>query len=329
MRAVSLRQLRTFAAVARLGSFVRAATELHVTPPAVSMQIKELEDQVGLPLFDRGPRSVTLTMPGEYLLVYVRRVLSTLKEADDAMARLRGAQVGRVTIGMVSTAKYFLPRLLARFRVEHRGVEMRLAVGNREQLVRQLQDAEVDLAVMGRPPRDIATRAEPFAAHPHAVLAAPAHPLARRREIPPSALGGEEFIVREEGSGTRAAMEQFFRDTHLNPPRIMEMASNETIKQAVIAGMGLAFLSLHTAGLELETGQLVVLDVVGLPLLRRWHIVHLQGKPLSPAAEALRYFVLEQGEALIAQQFAAVAPVLAAGEPPAPPRASAGEGGGD
>jgi DNA-binding transcriptional LysR family regulator len=322
MRAVSLRQLRTFAAVARLGSFVRAANELHVTPPAVSMQIKELEDQVGLPLFDRGPRSVTLTMPGEYLLVYVRRLLSTLKEADDAMARLRGAQVGRVTIGMVSTAKYFLPRLLARFRVEHRGVEMRLAVGNREQLVRQLQDAEVDLAVMGRPPRDIATRAEPFAAHPHAVLAAPAHPLARRREIPPSALGGEEFIVREEGSGTRAAMEQFFRDVHVNPPRIMEMASNETIKQAVIAGMGLAFLSLHTAGLELETGQLVVLDVVGLPLLRRWHIVHLQGKPLSPAAEALRYFVLEQGEALIAQQFAAVAPVLGSGEPQAVARAT-------
>lgn len=311
MRAVTLRQLRTFAAVARHGSFVRAAAELHITPPAVSMQIKELEDEVGLPLFDRGAKSVTLTMTGEYLLVYVRRVLATLKEADDAMARLRGAQVGRITIGMVSTAKYFLPRLLAHFRAEHRAVEMRLAVGNREQLVKQLQEGEVDLAVMGRPPREIAARAEPFAAHPHGVLAAPAHPLANRREIPPAALAAEEFIVREEGSGTRAAMEQFFRDTHIRPPQIMEMASNETIKQAVIANMGLAFLSLHTAGLEIETGQLVVLDVVGLPLVRRWHIVNLQGKPMSPAAEALRYFVLERGEALIAQQFAAVAPVLA------------------
>ncbi|HXF44624.1 MAG TPA: LysR substrate-binding domain-containing protein [Burkholderiaceae bacterium] len=311
MRAVTLRQLRTFAAVAKHGSFVRAAAELHITPPAVSMQIKELEDEVGLPLFDRGAKSVTLTMTGEYLLVYVRRVLATLKEADDAMARLRGAQVGRVTIGMVSTAKYFLPRLLAHFRAEHRAVEMRLTVGNREQLVRQLQEGEVDLAVMGRPPRELAARAEPFAAHPHGVLAAPAHPLANRREIPPAALAAEEFIVREEGSGTRAAMEQFFRDAHIRPPQIMEMASNETIKQAVIANMGLAFLSLHTAGLEIETGQLVVLDVVGLPLVRRWHIVNLHGKPMSPAAEALRYFVLERGEALIAQQFAAVAPVLA------------------
>jgi LysR family transcriptional regulator, low CO2-responsive transcriptional regulator len=311
MRGATLRQLRTFAAVARHGTFVRAAEELHLTPPAVSMQIKELEDEVGLPLFDRAPRAVTLTMTGEYLLVYVRRVLSTLKEADDAMARLRGAQVGRINIGMVSTATYFLPRVLARFRAEHRGVEMRLQVGNREQLVRQLQDAEVDLAVMGRPPRDLAARAEPFAAHPHAIIAAPAHPLAAKREIPVSALAGEEFIVREEGSGTRAAMEQFFHEHHINPPRIMEMTSNETIKQAVIAIMGLAFLSLHTAALEIETRQLAVLDVIGLPLVRRWHIVHLQGKPLSPAAEALRYFVLEQGEALIAQQFAAVAPVLA------------------
>ncbi len=310
MRGATLRQLRTFAAVARHGSFARAADELHLTPPAVSMQIKELEDEVGLPLFDRGARSVSLTMPGEYLLVYVRRVLATMKEADDAMARLRGAQTGRITIGMVSTAKYFLPRVLAGFRAEHRGVEMRLTVGNREQLVKWLQEAEVDLAVMGRPPRDLAARAEPFAAHPHAVIAAPIHPLSSQREIPPAALATEEFIVREEGSGTRAAMEQFFHESRIDPPRIMEMSSNETIKQAVIANMGLAFLSLHTAGLEIETGQLHVLDVIGLPLIRRWHIVHLQGKPLSPAAEALRYFVLEKAEGLIAKQFAAVAPVI-------------------
>ena len=290
---------------------MRAADEMHLTPPAVSMQIKELEDEVGLPLFDRGPRSVTLTMTGEYLLVYVRRVLATLKEADDAMARLRGAQVGRINIGMVSTATYFLPRVLAKFRAEHRGVEMRLAVGNREQLVKQLQDAEVDLAVMGRPPRELAARAEPFAAHPHSIIASPLHPLAGRRDLPVNALSSEEFIVREEGSGTRAAMEQFFHDHRIDPPRIMEMTSNETIKQAVIANMGLAFLSLHTAALEIQTKQLCALDITGLPLVRRWHIVHLQSKPLSPAAEALRYFVLEQGEALIAQQFAAVAPVLA------------------
>jgi DNA-binding transcriptional LysR family regulator len=240
-------------------------------------------------------------------------VLATLKDAENAMARLRGAEAGRIAIGMVSTAKYFLPRLLAKFHAGHRGVEMQLAVGNREQLVRQLHDNEVDLAVMGRPPRELDTRAEPFAVQPHAVVASPEHPLARLRGIPPSALGAEEFIVREPGSGTRAAMEQFFREHHLAPPQVMEMASNETIKQAVIADMGLAFLSLHTAGLEVATGQLVVLDVVGLPLLRRWHIVNIGGKTLSPAAEALRAFVLEQGEALIAAQFAGGACAVAAG----------------
>ncbi|MCX7672605.1 MAG: LysR family transcriptional regulator [Thiobacillaceae bacterium] len=315
MRALTLRQLRTFAAVVKHRSFVRAAAELHITPPAVSMQIKELEQEVGLPLFERGAKSVTLTMPGEYLLVYVRRVLTALKEAEDSMARLRGAQVGQITIGMVRTAEYFVPRLLARFRDEHRGVEMRLAVGNREQLVKMLQDGEVDLAVMGQPPRELGARAEPFAAHPLAVVASAAHPLAPRREIPPAALAGEEFIVREEGSGTRAAMERFFRDAHVRPPQIMQMTSNESIKQAVIANMGLAFLSLHTAGLEIEAGQLVVLDVVGLPLLRRWHIVHMQGRPLSPAADAFRYFVLESGERLVAEQFARVVPLAA----PAPP----------
>jgi DNA-binding transcriptional LysR family regulator len=272
------------------------------------MQIKELETAVGLPLFDRGAKAVALTMSGEYFLVYARRVLATLKEAEDAMARLRGAESGRIAIGMVSTAKYFLPRLLARFRAEHRGVEMRLSVGNREQLVRQLHDKEVDLAVMGRPPRELDTRAEPFAAHPLSVVASPEHPLATQREIAPSALADHEFIVREPGSGTRAAMEHFFREQRIAPPQVMEMTSNETIKQAVIANMGLAFLSLHTCGLELATRQLVTLDVVGLPILRRWHIVNVRGKPLAPAAEALRYFVMEQAEALLAGQFSAVAP---------------------
>jgi DNA-binding transcriptional LysR family regulator len=310
MRGATLKQLRAFAAVARHLSFTKAADELHLTPPAVTMLVKQLEQEVGLPLFDRGARSVALTMTGEYLLVYTRRILATLKDADDAMARLRGAESGTVSIGMVSTAKYFLPRLLARFRIEHRGVQMQLAVGNREQLVRQLQDNEVDLAVMGRPPRELDTRAEPFAAHPHGIVASKEHPLAQRREIPPAQLGGEEFIVREPGSGTRAAMEFFFHEHRLTPPLVMEMSSNETIKQAVIANMGLAFLSLHTCGLEIETGNLVVLDVVGLPLLRRWHIVNVRGKPLAPAAEALRYFVLEHGEAHIAAQFGVAAPAV-------------------
>jgi DNA-binding transcriptional LysR family regulator len=322
MRGASLRQLKAFATVARHLSFVRAAEELHLTPPAVSLQVSQLEREVGLPLFDRRGKTVSLTMPGEYLLVYARRMLSTQKEAEDAMARLRGAQTGRITIGMVSTAKYFLPRLLARFREEHRGVELRMAIGNREQLIEQLRNAEVDLAVMGRPPKEIDARAEQFATQPHAIVASPLHRLARMREIPPAMLAGEEFIGREPGSGTRAAMEQFFRDHRIAPPQVMETTSNETIKQAVIANMGLAFLSLHTTGLEVQNGLLVVLDVVGLPMLRRWHIVHLQGKPLSPAVEALRYFVLAHGAELIESQFGAG--VLAPTHTPVtPPEAAA------
>lgn len=309
MKGVSLRQLRVFASVARHLSFARAAEELHLTQPAVSMQVKELEAAVSLPLFERAGRGVRLTTPGEYFLVYTRRVLSTLKEADTVMSGLRGLQTGRMTIGMVSTAEYFLPRLVARFRAEHPAVQMRLAVGNREQLVRQLRENEVDLAVMGRPPRDLDTRGEPFAAHPLSIIASPEHKLAGRRTIAPKALENEEFIVREPGSGTRAAMEHFFRDERISPPFAMEMTSNETIKQAVIANMGLAFVSLHTVGLELEAGQLVALRVAGLPIVRRWHVVNIQGKPLTPAAEAFRYFMLEQAEPLLAAQFAKSVPL--------------------
>ena len=296
-------------AVAKHLSFARAAEDMHLSQPAVSMQIKELESVMELPLFERAGRSIRLTMPGEYLLVYARRILGTLKEAGDAMTKLRKVQGGRITIGMVSTVEYFLPRLLARFRSQHPGVEMRLAVGNREQLSKLLHDNEVDLAVMGRPPRELDTRAEPFAAHPLGIIASPEHPLARRREIAPKALDAEPFIVREPGSGTRAAMEQFFRDQRIVAAPIMEMTSNETIKQAVIANMGLAFVSLHTVALELSVQQLVVLDVVGLPLMRRWYIVNVQRKPLTPAAESFRYFVLDQGERLLAEQFGGSVPV--------------------
>jgi DNA-binding transcriptional LysR family regulator len=303
MKNASMRQLKVFVAVARHASVSRAAEELHLTPPAVSMQLKDLEADIGLPLFDRVGRNVSLTTVGEHLVVYAQRVLATLREADAAVARLRGLASGTLVIGMVSTAKYFLPRLLARFREEHPGVDLRLSLGNRETLVRQLHGNEVDLAVMGRPPRELDTRAEPFAAHPHAVVAAAGHRLALAEAIPPSTLAGEGFIVREEGSGTRAAMEQFFREHALRPPVIMEMSSNETIKQAVIANMGLSFLSLHTLGLELELGLLAVVPVAGLPLIRRWHVVNMRDRALSPAAEAFRYFILEHAEAFLAQRF--------------------------
>lgn len=297
---VTFRQLRVFAQVAQQGSMIRAAESLHLTPPAVSMQIKELESQVGLPLFDRHGRQVSLSTAGEYFLVYARRMLATLKEADDAMARLKRLEKGLLTIGIVSTAKYFVPHLLARFHEEHPGVEVRLRVaGNRGQLVALMDAGEVDLSVMGRPPKEIATRSESFAAHPLVFVCPPHHPLLQLGQAPASALERCSFIVREHGSGTRAAMEAFFTQHRIEPHITMEMSSNETIKQAVMAGMGLSFLSLHTIGLEVRSGLLQLLDVEGTPVMRTWNIVHLQSKVLSPAAEAFRYFIIERGEAYL------------------------------
>ena len=303
MKNATFRQLRVFSEVARQLSFARAAEVLHLTPPAVTMQVKELEGHVGLPLFERNGRRVALTTAGEYMLVYARKMLATLKDAEDAAARLQRVEVGQLTIGMVSTAKYFLPRLLAEFKREHEGVDIRLAVGNREQLVRMLQGNEVDIAVMGRPPTELATRAEPFAAHPHVVVAATDHPLLNIGHPTVESLRPYGFILRERGSGTRAALEKFLEKSRMEPRVVMEMTSNETIKQAVMAGMGISFLSLHTIGLELEHGLIARLDVEGTPIVRGWNVVHTLSKLLSPAAEAFRYFMLERAETFLAEKY--------------------------
>jgi len=294
----SFRQLKVFAEVAQSGSMARAAETLHLTPPAVSMQIKELETQVGLPLFERHGRSISLSTAGEYFLVHARRLLTALKEADDAMARLKRLEHGLLTIGLVSTAKYFVPQLLARFREEHPGIDVRLrVVGNRGELVAPMQSGEVDLAIMGRPPKEILTRAEAFAAHPLVFVAPPGHALLRGGPHAVSALAPYPIIAREHNSGTRTAMERFFAEQHFEHRIAMEMSSNETIKQAVMAGLGVSFLSLHTMGLELRSGLLQLLDIRGAPVMRVWNVVNLSAKLLSPAAEAFRYFMLEQGEA--------------------------------
>ena len=300
---VSIRQLQVFATVAGHLSFARAAEELHLSPPAVSMQVSDLESTLGVPLFERAGRRIGLTTAGEYFLVHARRLLANLKDAEDTIARLKGVRTGRLTIGVVSTAKYFMPRLLAGFMREHAGVDLRLEVGNRQALSDLLSRNELDLAVIGTPPRELDLRAEPFAAHPLGVIAAPEHPLASLPHVPPALLDREPFIVREPGSGTRAAMDRYFAEMRLKPPVVMAMSSNETIKQAVIANMGISFLSLHTAGLEVDSGLIKVLDVDGLPLVRRWQVVHMRAKLLSPAAEALRYYVLEHGERLLAHMF--------------------------
>ncbi len=297
---ITFRQLRVFVEVAQLGSVTRAAQALHLTPPAVSMQVKEIESQVGLPLFDRQGRQISLSTTGEYFLVHAKRLLSTLRDAENAMARFKRLDHGQLTVGMVSTAKYFVPRLLADFKKDHPRIAVRLVVaGNREQLVARMQAGEVDLSVMGRPPKELATRGEAFAAHPMVFVCPPEHPLLRLGRPPVEALAPYPFIVREQGSGTRTAMQRFFSERRFEPEITMEMSSNETIKQAVMAGMGVSFLSLHTLGLELRTGLLSLLDIAGTPLMRSWNVVHLQSKVLSPAAEAFRYYIIEAGERLL------------------------------
>jgi len=299
MRSATLRQLRTFTEVARRLSFTAAAKALHLTQPAVSMQMRQLEDAAGLPLVEQLGRRIHLTDAGRELLPYAAGISDLLREAEDAMKALQGVGGGELSIAVTSTAKYFAPRLLAEFRRSHPEARLRLAVSNREAVVRQLTENTVDLAVMGRPPRGLDTEAAPFAKHPIGIIAAPEHPLVGRKRLPLERLAGETFIIRERGSGTRAAMEHVFAERGFKAGETLEMSSNETIKQAVMAGMGIAFLSMHTIGLELRAGRLALLAVNGLPVMREWYVIHRRGKRLSPAAQAFKSFLLEQGAALI------------------------------
>jgi DNA-binding transcriptional LysR family regulator len=299
MRNATLRQMRVFAAVARQRSFTRAARELHLTQPAISQQIKLLETEVGLPLFEHVGRDIHLTAAGEELLGYATQATDLLRQAGEAMAALRGLKRGVLKLGAVSTTKYFAPSLLSAFKPAYPEVSIRFLVGNREEIIQQLASNETDLVIMGRPPRELSTIAEPFAKHPLAIIAAPEHPLASKRRLSLKQLGNENFVIREEGSGTRASMERVFRDRGVRFKTSMEVSSNETIKQSVMAGMGISFISLHTVSLELATGKLVTLNVSGLPLIRDWYVIHLRDKKLSPIATAFRNFLLDQGAGII------------------------------
>ncbi len=301
MRNVSLRQLRVFAMVARHLSFTRAARELHLTQPAVSQQVKLLEIAAGLPLFEHVGRKVQLTPAGAELLRHANQAIDLMRAAGEALAAMRGLKRGVLQLGAVSTAKYFAPSLLAAFTSTYPEVTIKFSVGNREEIIKQLAANEIDLVIMGRPPRELDTIAEPFAKHPLVIIAAPDHPLANKRRIRLKQLGTENFLIREEGSGTRASLEHVFRDRGATYRTSMEVSSNETIKQAVMVGMGVSFISMHTLGLELKAGKLVMLDVVGLPLVRDWFVIHLREKRLSPIAAAFRGFLLERGAAIIEQ----------------------------
>jgi LysR family transcriptional regulator, low CO2-responsive transcriptional regulator len=299
VRNVTLRQMRAFAAVARHLSFTRAAQELHLTQPAVSQQLKLLEGEVGLPLFEYMGRNLHLTAAGAELLPYAIQAIELLREAGESLSAMRGLKRGMLKLGAVSTAKYFAPSLLRAFTPAFPEITIKFSVGNREEVIKELAANDIDLVIMGRPPRELETEAEAFAKHPLVIIAAPDHPLAGKRRIQLKQLADESFLIREQGSGTRASMERVFRDRGATFRVSMEVSSNETIKQAVMAGMGISFISMHTIGLELKAGKLIVLDIVGGPIVRDWYVIHLRDKRLSPVAAAFRSFLLERGAAII------------------------------
>lgn len=301
MRHATLRQLKVFDSVARHLSFSRAAEELHLTQPAVSTQIRTLEDHAGQPLFEQFGKKVYLTAAGTELLQIGRNILRQFEAAEEAMAQLRGVPGGRLNVGVISAGDYFFPRLLVEFLGRHAGVKLNFAVHNREGLLAQIADNQVDLAIMVRPPSDLDTVNEPFAPHPYVIVAPPDHPAVGRRGIPAAEVMREPFIVRERGSDTWRSMQEAFGGDLSGLNVAMEIRSTETIKQAVMAGMGLAFLSAHTIGRELQSRSLRVLDVAGFPLQLHWFVVHRRTKRLPPVAQAFRDFLLEDGAALIAR----------------------------
>lgn len=306
---ISRRQLRIFAAVVSEQSFSRAAKSLHLTQPAVSLQVKELERSCGLALLERSGRRIRPTEAGREILRAAHAVERELKSAEDAVAALKGLRGGMLTVAVISTSQYFAPRLLAEFCRRHVDVRLHLDVCNREAMVRHLENDDVDIVIMGLPPGEIETTAEPFAPNPHVAVAAPGHRLVTHRRIPVRELLAEPLIAREPGSGTRILSEALFAKYRLAFAPTLVMSSNETIKQAVMAGMAVALLSLHTVGLEVAMGALRVLDVEDLPIVRRWYLVHRRDKRLSPAALAFRAFMLEEAGTLVE---AMMAPAMAA-----------------
>lgn len=301
MMHLTFRQLQIFDAVARHLSYSRAADELHLTQPAVSMQMRELEDNVGLAMLEQIGKKNFLTHAGEELQRRSRDILVRLAETRAALETMKGVDYGRLNIAVVSTAKYFAPKLLALFCQRFKNVKLNLTVSNREEVLHRLTENQTDLAIMGQPPEGLDAEKEAFAYHPLGIIAPPDHPLTKAKQIPLHVLMKENFLIREPGSGTRNVFERLLTTHRLQAEDTLQMDSNETIKQAVMAGMGIALLSLHTIGLELEAKRLIVLDVESLPVMRRWYIAHRAGKRLSPAAVAFRQFLMEEGALLLGQ----------------------------
>jgi DNA-binding transcriptional LysR family regulator len=307
----TLRQLKVFEAVARHLSFSRAAEEMHLTQPAVSTQITKLEEHAGNALFEQFGKKVYLTAAGNELLHISRAIIQQFEQAEIAMAQFKGVRGGRLNVGVISAGDYFFPQLLVDFIGRHSGVTLNFTVHNREELLAHIEENLTDLAIMVRPPSDMDTVNEPFAPHPYVVVAPASHPMTQRSGIPPAEVMRQPFVVRERGSDTWRSMRDAFGGDLSGLNVAMEIRSTETIKQAVIAGFGLSFLSAHTVSRELQAGSLQALDVQGFPLQLHWYVVRRRTKRLPPVAQAFREFLLGEGARLIAQALPTSTPLPA------------------
>ena len=291
---ISLRQIQIFQTVAQTENFTRAAEQLHMTQPAISMQVKQLEEQTGLALFERQGKRIVLTEAGRAMHQYTGELLTQYQGMIETLEDLKNVHQGHIRVSAATTSIYFITRLLARFSKLHEGITVKLNITNRKTLVEQLQNYEADLVIMGEPPANLDLHSQRLMANPLVLIAPLEHPLTQQTNIPLSALLQENFVLREAGSGTRAAIERFFAEHGYKLPSTLEMDSNESIKYSVIAGLGLGIVSLHSVRLELETHALTLLDVQGFPLQRHWHIVTREGKALSPAAQAFKAYVIQE-----------------------------------
>lgn len=294
MRRLTLRQFRVFEAVARNLSFSRAAEELHLSQPAVSMQVRGIEVILGLPLTEQLGKKIYLTEAGREVLHASRAITARLDDLQTNLEQLRGVDRGRLRLAVTSTVNAVATDILVRFRGRHPGVSIHLDVSNRESVLEQLAANRIDLAIMGQVPDGLGLEAIRFMDNPLVVIAPPDHPFVRKKKVPLADLASEPFLVREAGSGTRGAMTRFFDGRGLALHTSMELSSNEAIKQAAQAGLGLGILSLQTLEMELALKRLAVLDVEAFPIMRHWYVVHRAEKRLSPAAQAFRDFVLGQ-----------------------------------
>lgn len=301
---VTLRQLRVFETVARLGSFTRAAEELFLSQPTVSMQVKQLSDAVGQPLFEQTGRRIFLTDVGEELFQTCREMFDTWNRFEMTAADMKGLKKGRLKLACVTTAKYFIPRLLGPFCDRYPGIDVRLEVANREAVVERLARGEDDLYIMTSPPQHFDIAMHPFLENPLVPIAPANHPLAGQTNIPLARFARERMLLRERGSGTRLAVERMFREQGVELQARMEISSNEAIKQAVAGGLGVTVISQQALALEPMLHDIAVLDVQGFPLQGAWHVVHAGSKQLSVVARAFFDYLCNEARQLLPEALA-------------------------